>query len=332
MAEATLAFAQVPLGKFKDYAIDGSTVTVRGETGLVELTAYNNAIVKVLSLPNGTQRQERRTVSVAMEPLGEFTVSADNDTLLCLSTGNLDVEVSKADCHLLFRRPDGTPVLQEKAPMDNASEEKNISFVPSSLDKAFFGGGYNSQKANIDNQPITMDNKPHFSWNSSSFVEGNICVPFVLSTNGYGLYFDNHHRGAVLTPSSTEGTSYKTHSPSPVAYYLIVPEGKNPWEVIEQFTELTGRQSRPPMWALGYMTSRYGYETQVQAEKTVDDIKKANIPIDAIVFDIQWQGPTCAWMGSLDWYAPNWSDPEGMIEGLKARGVNSIIITEPYFT
>lgn len=332
MAEATLAFAQAPLGRFKDYAIDGSTVTVRGETGRVELTAYNNAIVKVLSLPNGTQRQERRTVSVAMEPLGEFTVSADNDTLLCLSTGNLDVEVSKADCHLLFRRPDGTPVLQEKAPMDNASEEKNISFVPSSLDKAFFGGGYNSQKANIDNQPITMDNKPHFSWNSSSFVEGNICVPFVLSTNGYGLYFDNHHRGAVLTPSSTEGTSYKTHSPSPVAYYLIVPDGKNPWEVIEQFTELTGRQPRPPMWALGYMTSRYGYETQVQAEKTVDDIKKANIPIDAIVFDIQWQGPTCAWMGSLDWYAPNWSDPEGMIEGLKARGVNSIIITEPYFT
>ena len=85
MAEATLAFAQAPLGRFKDYAIDGSTVTVRGETGRVELTAYNNAIVKVLSLPNGTQRQERRTVSVAMEPLGEFTVSADNDTLLCLS-------------------------------------------------------------------------------------------------------------------------------------------------------------------------------------------------------------------------------------------------------
>ena len=59
MAKATLAFAQAPLGKFMEYAVDGSTVTVRGETGRVELTAYNNAIVKVLSLPDGTQRQER---------------------------------------------------------------------------------------------------------------------------------------------------------------------------------------------------------------------------------------------------------------------------------
>lgn len=52
----------------------------------------------------------------------------------------------------------------------------------------------------------------------------------------------------------------------------------------------------------------------------------------AVVFDIQWQGPTCAWMGMLEWYAPNWYDPSGMIEGLKDKGVNSIVITEPYFT
>ncbi|MGM9699404.1 MAG: TIM-barrel domain-containing protein [Prevotella sp.] len=329
---ASVAFAQAHVGKFKEYKVDGSKITVIGETGRVEITAYSDAIVKVLSLPDGTVGQERRSVSVVMEPKGEFAVTDDNDAQMTFSTVELAVEVSKADCHLLFRRPDGTNMLEETMPMDNASEEKTVHFKPNCLDVAYYGGGYNSKKVNIDNQPITMDNKPHFSWNSSSFIEGNICVPFVYSINGYGLYFDNHYRGAVLTPSSTKGTSYTTHSPSPVAYYYIATQENMPWMVMEHFTELTGRQPLPPMWALGYFTSRYGYETQAQAEKVVDDIQKANIPIDGIVFDIQWQGPSCAWMGTLDWYAPNWPDPEGMIEGLKEKGVNSIVITEPYFT
>ena len=336
LLETTTAFAQLPIGKFKDYAVDGSKVTVIGETGRVEITAYDDAIVKVLSLPDGTKGQERRSVSVVMEPRGQFSVYEKEDEVV-LSTDALSVGVDKADCSLKFYSALGQLMLEEARPMDNASEEKTACFVANSRDKAFFGGGYNSQKANIDNQPITLDNKPHFSWNSSSFIEGNICVPFVLSTQGYGLFFDNHYRGAVLTPSSTEGTKYTTRSPSPVAYYYIAPENHvvnepNISEVMDWYSTLTGQFPLPPMWALGYMTSRYGYETQAQAEKAVEDIQKANIPIDAIVFDIQWQGPTCAWMGTLDWYAPNWQNPEGMIEGLKEKGVNSIVITEPYFT
>ena len=330
------ALAQAPVGRFKDYAVDGSKVTVLGETGRVEITAYSETTVKVLSLPNGTTGQERRSVSVVMEPWGEFRVDELEDELL-LKTDQLSVSVDKSDCSLKFYSYIGQLMLEEARPMDNASEEKTASFVANSRDEAFFGGGYNSKKVNIDNQPITIDNQPHFSWNSSTFMEGNISIPFILSTQGYALFFDNQYRGAVLTPSSTEGTKFTTRSPSPVAYYYIAPlnvvtNETYPCEAVAEFTYLTGKTPMPPMWALGYMTSRYGYETQAQAEKAVEEIQKANIPIDGIVFDIQWQGPSCAWMGTLDWYAPNWPDPEGMIEGLKEKGVNSIVITEPYFT
>ncbi len=330
------ALAQAPVGRFKDYAVDGSKVTVLGETGRVEITAYSETTVKVLSLPNGTTGQERRSVSVVMEPWGEFRVDELEDELL-LKTDQLSVSVDKSDCSLKFYSYIGQLMLEEARPMDNASEEKTASFVANSRDEAFFGGGYNSKKVNIDNQPITIDNQPHFSWNSSTFMEGNISIPFILSTQGYALFFDNQYRGAVLTPSSTEGTKFTTRSPSPVAYYYIAPlnvvtNETYPCEVVAEFTYLTGKTPMPPMWALGYMTSRYGYETQAQAEKAVEEIQKANIPIDGNVFDIQWQGPSCAWMGTLDWYAPNWPDPEGMIEGLKEKGVNSIVITEPYFT
>ena len=330
------ALAQAPVGRFKDYAVDGSKVTVLGETGRVEITAYSETTVKVLSLPDGTTGQERRSVSVVMKPWGEFRVDELEDELL-LKTDQLSVSVDKSDCSLKFYSYIGQLMLEEARPMDNASEEKTASFVANSRDEAFFGGGYNSKKVNIDNQPITIDNQPHFSWNSSTFMEGNISIPFILSTQGYALFFDNQYRGAVLTPSSTEGTKFTTRSPSPVAYYYIAPlnvvtNETYPCEVVAEFTYLTGKTPMPPMWALGYMTSRYGYETQAQAEKAVEEIQKANIPIDGNVFDIQWQGPSCAWMGTLDWYAPNWPDPEGMIERLKEKGVNSIVITEPYFT
>ena len=40
-------------------------------------------------------------------------------------------------------------------------------------------------------------------------------------------------------------------------YYFI--DGPTPKDVVQRYTELTGRIPLPPMWALGYQQSRYSY-------------------------------------------------------------------------
>ena len=102
--------------------------------------------------------------------------------------------------------------------------------------------------------------------------------------------------------------------------------------VLENYTFLTGRQELPPYWALGYITSRYGYRTRQEAEGVISSIKAAGLPIDAIVFDLYWQGAENSGMGNLDWYKANWNNPQEMLSNFNQQGVKTICITEPFFT
>ena len=103
-------------------------------------------------------------------------------------------------------------------------------------------------------------------------------------------------------------------------------------EVLKNFTWLTGRQELPPYWALGYITSRYGYHSAAEAEQVIGNFKNTAFPIDGLVFDLYWQGADESGMGNLDWYGPNFPDPEGMMAEFAADTVHTICITEPFFT
>lgn len=65
-----------------------------------------------------------------------------------------------------------------------------------------------------------MDNKQTGGWNATYSAPFNICVPFVVSTAGYGLLFDSSHRGASISPSSN-GTTFTCSSNTPIAYYYV---------------------------------------------------------------------------------------------------------------
>ena len=45
-----------------------------------------------------------------------------------------------------------------------------------------------------------------------------------------------------------------------LSYFVVT--GKNQAEILERYTQLTGRQPLPPRWALGLIQSRFGYKTQ----------------------------------------------------------------------
>ncbi|MGM9815519.1 MAG: TIM-barrel domain-containing protein [Lepagella sp.] len=319
------------MGSFQRYELTETSVKVYSEQGTIELTPYGEKIIKVFTLPTtASVKEERPGLSVSKTPGGEFSIE-ESDTHISIVTDFMIATLDKSDSHMIFKDGQGHQMLVERQPVSNGDGEKKIKFQPAS-DIAFYGGGYNSQALNIDNCPQYMDNYAQYGWDNSSYKQGNFGIPVAISTNGYGIYIDDHYKGAVLTPSSSEGTEYRSWSPSPISYYFMISEEKRYGEVAEAFNELTGRQPLPPLWAMGYITSRYGYVNTSEAEGVVEDIRQAGIPIDGIVFDIQWQGPDCSWMGTLKWYTANWEDPAGMISRLQSKRVNSIVISEPYFT
>lgn len=321
--------ARVALGEYRSWKLDGNSVTVTAANGILTLTPYNDRIVKVFTRVTGDDTPERRSISVCASPQGNFAVTEQTDAIV-LNTGAIVVTVDKTDCHICFADKAGKVILREKDGLDNSVAPRMASFEGMN-DAAFYGGGYNGRRINHDGNYLVMNNRQTGGWDCDWEAPHNICIPFVVSTAGYGLYFDDHYRNARLTPSA-KGTTYYSGSPTPVAYYFIASADGNMASVLENYTFLTGRQELPPYWALGYMTSRYGYHSQAEAQNVVASVKNAGLPLDAIVFDLYWQGEGNNGMGNLDWYTPKFPDAAKMMAEFADQGVKTICITEPFFT
>ena len=328
-ANGLTAPAAKPLGGVLSWSTDGPVATIVTENGRLMLTAYTDRVVKVFSYIEGSRADERRSISVNAVAEGSFNIHDAGDKVL-FSTGGVIAEVSKADSKIRFTDNSGKVILAERGGLDNSTVPRRISFDGMG-DRAFYGGGYNGKRVDQNGTTLVMNNTQTGGWDCTWEAPHNICIPFVVSTSGYGLLVDDHYRHARLTPSA-DGTEYESGSRAPVSYYFIGSDDGSMESVLDHYTRLTGRQELPPYWALGYMTSRYGYKTRGEAEEVVKSIKDAGLPLDAIVFDLYWQGEGNSGMGNLDWYAPNWPNATDMMAGFNDKGVKTICITEPFFT
>ena len=315
--------------QYTGHHVEGRNVVIENDKGRLVITPYNDFTIKVYQQPLSTSRGERPSITVVSQPASTFTVedAADN---LTLSTAETTVMVRKTDCTLTFADKNGGKRLSESRGLDNSGKEKGVAFSPMG-DIAFYGGGYNGVSANIDGRKLSIDNQPQYGWELGREGSLNLNIPFIVSTSGYGILFDDHHQTSTICPSSSRGTTYTSSSPSPIAYYYIGGDGTMA-SVLDNYTRLTGRQDLPAYWALGYITSKYGYFSRQETERVVSDIQKIGFPIDGVVLDLYWQVDTTSQMGNLEWYLPRWPKPEEMTRQLLDRGVHTVVISEPYVT
>ena len=325
---ALSAFAQ-EMGNFMSYTTDGGMVTINSTNGQLVIQRYADHGWKVTTLPEGkTMADERPSITLIGSAKDGVTVSEDEAELV-ISYGNSSVVVNKQTSLLSFV-DNGEVRLSEKTCLDNASTTKTVTFVAQN-DNGFYGGGYNGHFGSIEGQTLRMNNTQRYNWDQSITGPNNICVPFIVSTNGYGVLFEDHYIDATITPSSIEGIKYTTQSPTPISYVYVGSEDGSQAGVMKTYGELTGTHELPPYWSLGYITSRYGYQTQEETEGVIASFESAKMPVSGVVLDLFWEGEKQNGMGNLDWYKPNWPNPVQMMTKFKEKGIHTVLITEPYF-
>lgn len=322
------AFAQ-EMGNVKSFKNDGGIVTVNSVNGQLVIERYAGHGWKVTTLPEGkTMADVRQSVSLVGTAKDGVTVTED-DAELVIAYGNSSVVVNKQSSLLSFK-DNGVVRLSEKTCLDNASDTKTVTFTAQN-DMGFYGGGYNGHFGSVEGQTLRMNNTQKYNWDQSITGPNNICVPFIVSSNGYGVLFEDHYIDALIKPSSTEGISYTSQSPTPISYLYVGSEDGSQAGVMKTYGELTGTHELPPYWALGYISSRYGYHSQQETEGVVASLEAARMPVSGIVLDLFWEGEKQNGMGNLDWYKPNWPDPSQMMADFRKKGIHTLIITEPYF-
>ncbi|MCH4033727.1 MAG: family 31 glucosidase [Lachnospiraceae bacterium] len=148
-----------------------------------------------------------------------------------------------------------------------------------------------------------------------------ITVPFLVSSLGYGMLWNNPAVGTVTFGKAvTEWTAASTRQ---MDYWITV--GENPKEILQNYTGVTGRAPMFPEDRMGLWQCKLRYRTQEEVLEVARAYQKAGIAIDQIVIDF------FHWTVQGDWKFDRtyWPDPKAMVEELHSMGIKVIVSVWP---
>lgn len=138
-----------------------------------------------------------------------------------------------------------------------------------------------------------------------------ICIPFVHSAKGYGLYWDNYSPTVFL--DNPQEMSFDSEVGDCADYYFIY--GGNADGVIAGVRQLTGQAPMYPLWTLGFWQSRERYKSPDELCGVVDKYRELKVPLDGIIQDWQYWGCDSNW-NAMKFQNPRYinklGDPEYM--------------------
>lgn len=289
-------------------AAEPATYTGNGRT--VTVTRLTPNIVKVVNTPEDMAEPARQTVLEvpASDESGSYLNIDLTDGVLTITNTLTDV------------------TLTDNGMRPSADGTTTLALVNSGKGH-YYGAGERGHKVNLRGDTLVNYNRQNYGYTGTDprISQMNITMPIVVTSDGFALVFDDFAASSMVLGDTI---TYTTESALPVTYYYI---GGKPdvAELTAALTTLTGRQPLPPLWALGYINSKYGYKSPEETIAVVDSLKGLGYPLDGTVLDLYWFGKEED-MGYLDWDRATWPDPAGMMRQLKDRGVNLVTVSEPY--
>ncbi len=318
-------FAQSTIRKYTGFNDFKSRLEVYTNDGKYIIKAYNDKIIETSFIPKG-ETFNPFSYAVVMKPLKTAVKLTENNESLNYATNGISVQIKKSPFRISYYFNDKLLIAENKGYIKNDKYE----ILNFSLDKseALFGGGARVLGMNRRGNRLELYNRAHYGYTTHSGLM-NYSIPMVLSSKIYAVHFDNAPIGFLdLDSKATNELNYETIS-GRKTYQVIA--GNDWYDLIDQYTELTGKQPLPPRWAFGNFSSRFGYHSEKEVRETVDKFIQDSIPLDAIIIDIYWFGKEIKGeMGNLLWYRDSFPTPKKMIADFKEKGVETILVTEPF--
>jgi alpha-glucosidase/alpha-D-xyloside xylohydrolase len=163
-------------------------------------------------------------------------------------------------------------------------------------------------------------------WHDYSAIGGeDVCVPFMVSTRGYGLVWDNPSNTTVDLGFNGQNV-WSSEVGDRVSYFVIA--GKTSDEIYEGYRLLTGVSHMLPRAVYGYIQSKAIYPTQQQIVDVAKEYREKKLPIDVVVVDFL----NMTKQGEMDLDPKRWPDPAAMNRELHAMDVNTLLSVWPHFS
>lgn len=305
----------------------GGTYTVRTSSSTVEITPFTDDIFRITTVPAGSGAFALpESQAAVLKPQAMQVASFVTPEEFSLVSPTTIVIVNRKSGKVVFTNAEGEVLLTEAEGVNNSGKVKTVTHLQGSKEN-FYGAGERGHSLRLNGDSLVMYNRQNYSYTAGDprISQMGITVPYFASDKGYGVLYDDYNASSLQLGDTI---IYTSETPKPLSYYFINGQGSL-GGVTSNYTLLTGRQNLPPLWALGYITSKYGYHTQDEALGAVDSLKRAGYPVDGIIFDLYWYGVETD-MGRLEWDKKQFPNHRAMLDSLNAMGVNTILISQPY--
>lgn len=236
---------------------------------------------------------------------GKITVYNQNNTLLLEEYWRNRRDVTDAKCSAIEVEA------REFRPNIGGDYHLTMSFESLDKDERLYGmGQYQQPFLDLKGMDLEMAHR-----NSQA------SVPFLLSSLGYGLLWNNPAIGRAVLGKNI--MSFEAYATKVLDYWITV--GDTPAEIEESYADVTGKVPMMPEYGLGFWQCKLRYQTQEELLNVAREYKKRNLPIDLIVIDF------FHWPKQGEWkFDPvYWPDPEAMVNELKQMGIELMVSIWP---
>jgi len=151
-------------------------------------------------------------------------------------------------------------------------------------------------------------------------------IPFFLSSRGYGMFI---HTTTPITcdfGKTFSGINSLMIGDDELDLFVFLGEPK---QVLDEYTQLTGKSPMPPAWSFGLWMSRCTYDNEKQVREIAAKLRANKIPCDVLHLDTGWFETD--WRCDYEFSKTRFQDPAKMIADLKNDGFHVSLWQLPYF-
>jgi len=322
LALAAPSWAQwIPLNPVKSAEPQPDGVVLALENGYLRFQVCTESMVRVVySLERTVPERPDFLVIKKNWPKVEFSVNTDDAKLVTLKTSQLKIEIARADSSIVFYDVAGKRLAAENTRTLTPTEVNGEKTYHSErfvnmwdTQEAFYGlgqhqgGVWNYRGEAVD---LSQDNT-------------NISIPMLLSSKGYGIFWNNGSRSR-FNNRFVHAFYLSSEVADSIDYYFMYGPGFD--KVIANYRELTGQAPLFGKWAYGYWQCKNRYDSQKELTGIAQKYRELHIPLDNIVQDWFWWNT----MGEAV-FNKNYPDPKGMVDTLHKLNVHLMISVWPYF-
>ena len=151
-------------------------------------------------------------------------------------------------------------------------------------------------------------------------------IPFYLSSRGYGVFM--HTSSPITCDFGKYISNVNAMMIGDETLDLFVFLGE-PKEVLDAYTDLTGKPAMPPLWSFGLWMSRITYSSEEEGREVARQLREYEIPCEVIHYDVGWFETD--WRCDYEFAPSRFEDAKKMMSDLKKKGFEISLWQLPYF-